>query len=31
MKQILTDMMGEKDNNTIIVRDFNALLSTVYR
>lgn len=29
IEQILTDMKGEIDNNTIIVGDFNTLLSTM--
>ena len=31
IKQILTDIKGEKDNNTIIVRDFSTSLSTMNR
>ena len=31
IKQTLTDMKGEIDNNTIIVRDFNTPLSTRHR
>lgn len=30
-KQMLTDLKGELDSNTIIVGDFNTLLSTMDR
>ena len=29
IKQILTDLKGEIDNNTIIVEDFSTILSTI--
>ena len=31
IKQILTDIKGEMDNDTIIVRDFNILLTSMDR
>ena len=31
MKQKLTELKGERDSATIIVRDFNAPLTIVYR
>ena len=31
MKEILTDVKEERDDNTIIVGDFNIPLSTMYR
>lgn len=31
IKQILTDLKEEINNNTIIIKNFNTLLSTIYK